>query len=68
MFDTRIHDTATPYLASQSYNHRYERNAAVEEAKRTQREERRIAHAEKMANAILANPFVTALIGGAKRI
>ena len=68
MFDTRIHDTATPYLASQSYNHRYERNAAVEEAKRAQREERRIAHAEKMANAILANHFVTALIGGAKRI
>jgi len=55
-------------MASRSYNERYDHIADIEEAKRIRREERRAAHAEKMANAILANQFVTALIGGAKRI
>ena len=68
MFDTRIHDTAISSMASRSYNERYEQIAAVQEAKRIRREARREARAEKMANAILANHFVTALIGGAKRI
>ena len=68
MFDTRIHDTAIASMASRSYNERYDHIADIKEAKRIRREERHAAHAEKMANAILANQFVTALIGWAKRI
>ncbi|MPN04672.1 hypothetical protein SDC9_151917 [bioreactor metagenome] len=68
MFDTRIHDSTMPYPASQSYHNRSEHKAALEEAKRIQRETQRAARAERLANAILANDFVIALIGGAKRI